>query len=313
MTEKTVNRFWTMPPLPPKGRRLRWFLIRLAFLVAVAVVTLMVVGAINKNRLIFYPVAEIWESPKQYGLNFEEIWLKTKDGDSVKAWRLRSADRRGPTVILLQGNAGNMSMMTGRMITMYQMGLTVVSVDYPGYGESSGRPSEEGAYQAAEALWQLVAADGVLPEEIIIYGFSLGGGVASWLAAEHPPAALVLDSTFTRLRDVPSRHLPLLTPVFFLILGNAFDTQARLARDIKCPLLVVHSPEDRVVPYELGRELFEAYRSGPKEMVAGVGDHTDFLINQTAYAAGIQRLLDRRAAAASGSAPDDIQAPEVGP
>lgn len=311
MAEKSKFRYLIAPALPPKGRRLRWFLGRIALLVTVTALALVAVGILFKNDLMFYPVAETWDTPQNYGLKYEELWLKTKDGLAVKAWRAPSASGRGAAAIILQGNSGNMSMMASRMQLMHQLGLTAVSVDYPGYGQSEGRPSEEAAYQAAEALWRQVVADGAAPEDIVIFGYSLGGGVASWLAAEHPPAALILDSTFTRVRDVPSLQLPYLAPLLRLVLNDAFDTKTRLAKDIHCPLLVLHSPGDQVVPYQLGREIFEVYENNTKEMVTGVGDHTEFILNFELYKAGVKRLLDRAGVSDPGG--DELQPTQVGP
>ncbi|MDR2946444.1 MAG: alpha/beta hydrolase [Candidatus Adiutrix sp.] len=249
------------------------------------------VGLGFRDRLIFHPLAEEAATPAAYGINFEETWLTTAAGGRVRAWRLPAAPgASGRTALFFQGNSGNMSIRLGHLSSLQALGLNVLSVDYPGYGPSPGRPSETAVYQAAEALWNWAVQEGAQPEEMLIYGYSLGGGTAAWLAKTHPPAALVLDSTFTMLREVPAYDLPWLSPYLKLSLGEAFDTRSRLAA-IQCPLLVFHSPDDEVVPFALGRELFESYPRA-KDFGQTVGGHTDFLLNKPLFLEKMNKLLD---------------------
>ena len=283
---------WLVPVKPEKMSWGHWLLRRLVVVFVLVTVILIAGGLIFRDELIFHPYREVYATPKHYGYGYKEVWLQTADGPRVKAWYIPAEPgERREAVLFFQGNSGNMGHIMAQLTTLRSLGLTVMTIDYPGYGESEGRPSVDNVYQSAEALWQYALSRGFTSENIIIYGFSLGGGVASYLAEQHPPAALVLDSTFTRLRDVPSEHLPFLKPYLKLVLGDLFDTKSRLA-NIHCPLLVLHSPADTVVPYDLGRELFEAYRGGPKEMVTGHGGHMDFLLNQKAYREGLEKLMD---------------------
>ncbi|MDR1922236.1 MAG: alpha/beta hydrolase [Candidatus Adiutrix sp.] len=285
-----------IPKGPKKGQWGRWLLARAAVFLVLFALLSVIGGRLAKDRLIFYPSDEMWAEPARFKANQEEIWLTTEAGDRLKAWYVPApGGDAAKTVLVLQGNAGNMSMMTDRLIAFRSLGLNSLAVDYPGYGDSSGAPSEEGVYQAAEAAWRWVTVNKTKPEDVVIYGFSLGGGVASWLAERHPPAALVLDSTFTRLRDVPGYAAPWLKPYFYLVLGNDFDTSSRLGR-LNCPLLVLHSPDDNVVPFALGLELFNSYQGGPKEMAVGAGGHMDFMVSYFAggadgYREKLKKLL----------------------
>ncbi len=114
--------------------------------------------------------------------------------------------------------------------------------------------------------------------------------MASWLAAEKSPGGLVLDSTFTRLADMPQSASPELRGLPSLLLGSTYNTLDRL-KIISCPLLVIHSPEDRVVPFELGLKLYEAYEKGPKLMVKGRGGHMDFIFNHSEYTKALRAFL----------------------
>jgi len=277
-----------------------WALWRLARLLALTILLSSLGGLIFRDRLIFHPMTKDLGAPAYY----EEFWLTTAAGDRLRAWRLPPPKGQpGRTVLFFQGNSGNLSLMIGHLIFLNALGLDVLAVDYPGYGPSPGRPSEEVVYQSAEALWQEAVRRGAAPQTILIYGFSLGGGVASYLAQKHPPAALVLDSTFTRLRDVPAHYQPWLKPYLKLVLGEAFGTLGRL-ENIHCPLLVIHSPEDDIVPFDLGLALFQAYRNNVKYFARGQGGHMDFLLNQNLYRTKLGLLLSTMGASVQMTQPD---------
>jgi len=319
MKPKKSIRKWLIPEAPRPGQWKRWILARLAVFFVTFSVLFLGGGLIFKNRLIFHPTAEAIDFPANYGLKVDEFWLELDSGLKIRAWLAPAVSKaaqkkqgppmsndNGPTTLgdwqssdppapgkialVLQGNSGNISMMTSRLVILQSLGLTVLTVDYPGYGPNQGRPSEAGVYQSAEAAWQWAAQQGYRPEDILIYGYSLGGGVASYLADRHPPAAVVLDSTFTRLRDVPAYWLPWLSPYFYFILGDAFDTETRLSR-IKCPLLILHSPDDAIVPYALGEKLLRTYQNNYKDLATGSGGHTDFYLNSHLYRDKIRDLL----------------------
>lgn len=306
MERKKSIRKWIVPEAPRPGQWKRWILARLLVFFVTFSVLLLGGGLMFKNRLIFHPSDDLIDSPLFYSIQVEELWLELDDGTKLRAWLApappeqagqadsdETDDSRPPKAkiaLVLQGNSGNVSMMSSRLAVLHSLGLAALTVDYPGYGPNQGHPSEAKVYQSAEAAWQWAAQQGYRPEDILIFGYSLGGGVASHLAEQHPPAALVLDSTFTRLRDVPARQFPWLSPYFYLVLRDAFDTSARLER-IKCPLLILHSPGDKVVPFALGRELFQTYQNNYKDMAEGHGGHTDFFLNQPLYQARISALL----------------------
>lgn len=249
--------------------------------------------AINvKERYIFHPVKEVYNTPEPFGLKYEDLTLQTFSGQVVNAWYVPGPDENAPAILLLSGNGGNMTALTDRVVLFHQIGFSVMTVDYPGYGRSTGKPSENASYEAAEAAWRhLTSEKGYKPAGIAVYGFSLGGGVASWLAARRQPGALILDSTFTCLADVPAFHKPDMSFLFHLILWDDFDTKSRLD-DIKAPLLVFHSSDDEVVPYALGKELYEAYENGPKMMFTGHGTHTGFALNLDVYLPPLKSVVN---------------------
>ena len=143
-------------------------------------------------------------------------------------------------------------------------------VDYRGYGMSAGYPTEEGTYRDAEAAWgYLVGQRGVDPRDIIIYGKSLGGSIATWLARARNPGMLVVDSSFTRIAAVGQDLVPW-APAG-LILGNAYNTEEYIKK-VKCPVLIIHSRDDEMIRFHYGLDLYEA-APGPKEFLPISGSH----------------------------------------
>ncbi|HSV27048.1 MAG TPA: alpha/beta hydrolase, partial [Sedimentisphaerales bacterium] len=167
------------------------------------------------------------------------------------------------------------------------LGLNVMIFDYRGYGASAGRPNEKGTYLDAQAAYDWVVKEkGALPRDIIAYGESLGGSIAAHLAGTNECGGLILDSAFTSLAAVGQRHFPWL-PVRWIV-GNKYDTTAFLAK-VNCPVLVIHSRDDEIVPFDMGEELFRLARE-PKKFVEIRGTHNEgFIESEDAY---VQELRD---------------------
>lgn len=152
-------------------------------------------------------------------------------------------------------------------------GADVFALDYRGFGRSEGRPDEAGVYQDAAAAWAwLTGQRGFAADRILIYGFSLGGGVATWLTTEHQPAGLVLQSTFTSIPDMAAKIFP---PARWLV-RTIMDSLSRIGR-IKCPIFVIHGSGDELVPFELGQRLHAAALPGTRfQEVPGSGHNETF-------------------------------------
>jgi fermentation-respiration switch protein FrsA (DUF1100 family) len=272
--------------------------LRIVVAIVVAVALLHVVLFLFKDMLIFYPGKVIELTPAQTGWDFEDVYLTSANGARINCWYLPGLPENPRTVIILHGNGGNMENMLGRIITYHKLDYGVLAIDYQGYGRSGGSPTEERTYQDALAAWDfLVGQKGIEPSTITIHGFSLGGGVASYLALAKSghKNPLVLDSTFTKAADVPATMNPLLGPTARIILGDAYDTLSRLKGISPRILLVLHSPEDDVVPYSLGQKLFESYDGGPKKFYGLEGRHLDYVFNQGVYAEAIYRDISEMA------------------
>jgi pimeloyl-ACP methyl ester carboxylesterase len=270
--------------------------LRILGALVVGLALLILILKLFENRLVFFPDKGAPLTPEATGWAFEDLYLESEGGAMINAWHLPGPSPDSQTVLLFHGNGGSMENMLGRVMTWHKLEYGVMAVDYQGFGLSEGSPTEKGTYADAEAAWKYLTEDaGVRPENIIIYGFSLGGGVAVYLAEakkEHKNI-LVLDSTFTRLSDVPSRVSPALGLPARLILGDAYDSLARIKNVSPSLLLSFHSPQDEVVPYALGRELFDAYTGGPKEFYELSGLHMEYTLNQGVYSDAIYKKISQ--------------------
>jgi hypothetical protein len=248
-------------------------------------------------KLLFRPFPEMVAEPSQWGMEYEDVWLTTADGVRLHGWFIHAQPpfaehrRQSPhTLLFLHGNAGNVSHRGASLRIFAELGLDVLIIDYRGYGRSSGRPSEIGLYQDADAAWRwLTQTRGLAAKDIIVFGRSLGGAVAAELAARVQPGAVIVESSFTDVGSMAKLHHPLLTSV--VPLRYRFPTVEHLPQ-VRTPVLVLHSQDDGVVPYDQGRGLFAAANE-PKRFVSLVGGHNEgFLDSQPRYQQALAAFLD---------------------
>lgn len=229
----------------------------------------------KQSALVFLPEMDraFRASPADIGLPFTALKLATGDGEILDGWFVPAGTepKRG-LVIFFHGNAGNIGHRLDYLRMFHDLGLGTLMLDYRGYGLSSGSPSEAGTYSDAATAWRHATQSlGFPSDRIALFGESLGGGVAAQLAAEDRPAALVLASTFTSVPDMGADLYPLL-PIR-LLARIRYDTLARLS-GITCPVLVIHSRNDDIVPFTHGQRLFAAAHP-PKQFLELQGGHND--------------------------------------
>ena len=200
----------------------------------------------------------------------EEIALTSSDGERLIAWHVPPKGDK-PVVLYFQGNAGGLDLRVGRFKWLVETGAGLVALCYRGYGGSTGHPSEQGLIRDAIAAYGF-AASHYPPQRIVLWGESLGTGVATALAAEHQPAGLILDAPFTSAADVGAATFPFV-PVRWLM-RDTFHSDERIGR-VHAPVLVLHGERDRVVPIRFGERLF-ALANEPKRMMRFAdGGHVD--------------------------------------
>jgi uncharacterized protein len=262
---------------------------------AIAYAAVLLLVFLFQSRLVFYPGVgrETVATPDSHGLKYETVALRTVDGETLDAWWVPADGARG-TVLFFHGNAGNISHRLAYLPMFHRLRYSTLIVDYRGYGKSTGTPSEEGTYQDAQAAWNHVRdVRRAQPQDVVIVGESLGGAVASWLAASVSPAAVVLLSTFTSATSLGAEVYWFL-PVR-LLSRFGYDNLTNLKR-IRSPVFIAHSVQDDVVPYAHGKRLFEA-ASEPKAFLEMQGGHNDgFVFARAEWVAQLAAFLDRHAA-----------------
>lgn len=274
-------------PLAPAHKpRIVWGLAGFVALYALAAALLRAL----QWRLFYYPRRQLKHTPADLGLAYTNLWLTGAHGNRLHAWYVPSSLPQARAVVLfLHGNGGNMSAQMDAVQAYHDLGCTALYLDYRGYGQSEGMPDELGLYADADTAWHNLVAQGTPPEQIIIVGRSLGGGVASWLAVQHPPRALILEATFVSLPAVVAERF--LFPPAYLVVNHTYPTLQRLAQ-IHAPVLVVHSRTDQLIPYRHGKRLYAAARA-PKQLVTlPRGDHySAFQVCNAEYRAGLAAFL----------------------
>jgi len=291
-------------------------LLRLVISLVLIWVTIVVVLALLERSMIFYPTRYpdgLWDTElvvRSSGCSIEDCTFETDDGVSLHAWWCRPRESAGPTegmvVLWFHGNAGNLSYRADMMLRLArELPVQVVIVDYRGYGRSDGRPSEDGLYRDGRAAWRYLTVDrGIEPGRVVILGKSLGGAVAVDLASHVEPAGLIVQSSFTSVRDMARRHFPFVPRA---LIRTRMDSLAKIG-SVSCPKLFVHSPNDEIVPYALGRRLFDA-APGPKRfhVVEGARHNDTYLVGGAAYYAALREFVascaGRGGSSGSGGSP----------
>ena len=256
-----------------------------------------------ERRTLYFPDPLLAVTPAVYRLPYEDLSLTAGDGTPLHGWLIPQAGparrralrpaggsgRAGVTVLFCHGNAGNISHRLEKALQLHRIGLEILLFDYRGYGKSAGKPSETGTYRDAEAAYDyLVRTRKVPPGRIVLYGESLGCAVAAEIALHHPARALILESPFTSTAAMGRLVFPWL-PVRWIV-RDKYDTLSKIPSVIT-PLLILHSPQDEIVPFQMGQQLFAAAR-GRKQFYALTGGHNDgWEASGAGYLQAIQSFL----------------------
>jgi pimeloyl-ACP methyl ester carboxylesterase len=267
---------------------------RVLLLLLLGYLVLVLYMYLSQARIIYFPRKEIIYTPRDIGLPFREIFLETADGLRICAWFVGEEEQvEKPVLLFCHGNAGNISHRLDSFEIFHRLGLNTFIFDYRGYGKSEGKPSEQGTYLDAAAAWDYLTKNKKIPpQRIILFGRSLGGAVAAHLAASPgiTPRVLILESTFTSVPDLGADIYPFL-PVR-LLSRFGYDTKELLPR-IHCPLLIIHSPQDEIIPYDHGTRLFEIANE-PKHFLKISGSHNEgFTLSGETYIDGLKAFLEK--------------------
>jgi len=229
---------------------------------------------------LYSPTREVTYTPGELGLDFESVVFKTSDGLRLTGWFV-PADNSRLTVLFCHGNGGNMSHRLDSISILHNLGLNCFIFDYRGYGQSEGKPSEEGTYLDARAAYKwLTEEKKESADDIILFGRSLGGSIGAQLASKVEVKALIIESSFTSYVDIGKKFYPYMPVRWFT--KFSYKT-VDYVKDVHCPVMIIHSRNDELVPFEFGCRLYEAANE-PKEFVEIFGSHNDgFLLSSEIY------------------------------
>lgn len=243
----------------------------------------------NQDSYIFFPEKRITAIPKTYRMEYEDIFVKTSDGVEINVWYIPQKD--SPLIIHCNGNGGNLSDRVEKFFLLHNLGFAVIGFDYRGYGKSGGKPSEDGFYEDLIGVVKLSEERGYKTNGTILYGESIGGGVALQIATEKDFSFLILESTFTSIQDMARIYYKIFPTS--ILLKSKFDNLSKIKK-IKTPVVIMHSKEDEIVPYFMGRKLYENAKE-PKLFLELEKGHNDggIIVSKDAIKE-LKNFLERR-------------------
>ena len=235
---------------------------------------------VMQPKFLYSPEGEVSSTPDELDLKFEDIVFKSADGLNLSGWYIPAKDSK-LTLLFCHGNGGNMAHRLDSINIFQNLGLNCFIFDYRGYGDSQGKPSEEGTYMDAMAAYKWLIEEKKIPaKDIIIFGRSLGGSIATQLASKVETGALIVESAFTSYVDMGKEYYTYMPVRWFA--RFAYRTIDYI-KNVHCPVLLIYSGNDEIVPYKFGLELYEAANE-PKEFIEIFGGHNDcFLASGEIY------------------------------
>jgi fermentation-respiration switch protein FrsA (DUF1100 family) len=228
---------------------------------ALGVATLLLLTVVGirlfENSFVYFPprFPEGFPLPELYGSHVEDVWLTTLDRVRVNGWYLPNPPSQ-KVLLWFHGNAENIGYGIDHLAFYSRLSVNVFAVDYRGYGKSEGSPDEPGVYRDADAAYDyLIRERHIPPEDIFVFGHSLGGAVAIDLASRRECGGLIVQSSFTSVREMARRTFRI--PLFEYLPKSQFNSLAKIRR-VQAPILIIHGTRDETVPFSMGQRLFEA-------------------------------------------------------
>jgi hypothetical protein len=264
----------------------------LLYVAAVPVLLYAVVGLtllFLQPRLLYRPTRDVSVVPADIGLAFEDVRFRSSDCVTLSGWYIPAKDAPF-TVLFCHGNGGNIMHGLESLRLFHDLQLSCFIFDYRGYGRSDGKPREAGTYRDAQAAYDWLIREKHVPaEQIVLFGHSLGGSIAAHLAGQVKVRALAVEGAFTSYPDIGARFYPYMPVRLFAFFR--YNTRAHISR-VRCPVMVMHSRHDELVPFEFGTTLYEAANE-PKQFVEIAGSHNDSLtVSGGAYREAWRKWLD---------------------
>lgn len=234
----------------------------------------------QQPQMIFFPMSELYQTPANWGLEYEDVTFKTEDDTQLHGWFIPNEEAEH-VLLFFHGNAGNISHRRESIEVFHRLGLNVFIIDYRGYGKSKGKPSEQGMYQDGIAAWRYLTEEKDFDaDDVLIFGRSLGGAVAARLASQVEARGLILESTMSSAKEFSRAVFKILSRL--VVIRYDFNTAQHL-QSVNYPVLVLHSPDDEIMPFHLGEKVYQSANQ-PKQFVRMRGDHNNgFYLSQPEY------------------------------
>ncbi|MCK5287973.1 MAG: alpha/beta hydrolase [Candidatus Omnitrophica bacterium] len=239
-------------------------------------------------KSVFFPYKGLDGDPSLMQLTYEDVFIKTADNVDLHGWFIPYPGSKF-TMLYCHGNGGNITTRLDKLLIMHQLQINIFAIDYRGYGRSKGVPTESGVYLDVKSAYDyLIHKLNLYPDNIILYGESLGGAIIVDLASKVEVGALILEGTFSSGKDIGKIIYPFIPKIF---IPNAYDSLKKI-RDIRKPKLFIHSQIDKVIPFELGEKLYKASLE-PKKFISIVGAHgTAFVESKYKITKEITQFID---------------------
>lgn len=249
---------------------------RLLLYLLVALVFAMPLRSALEQHFIYFPEPLYVASPAQVGLAYEEVTFPAMDATQLHGW-LIPGQTAAPVVLFCMGNAGNISHRLETLQLLHQIGVTVFIFDYRGYGTSEGQANETGTYSDTAGAMNFLHNRGWPAERIIIFGRSLGAAISLESSLSKPVAGLIMESSFTSIKEMGRHHYPLLNTFLGWLIDAKYNNLTKI-EGLKTPLLIIHGKKDNICPPGMAEKL---YARAPQEKqilwIPGAG-HNDCLV-----------------------------------
>jgi fermentation-respiration switch protein FrsA (DUF1100 family) len=255
-----AHRIRRFEPAPLFHRRLARAVIWFVGIPLAAYLAVLTCLFVFQRNLLYFPDRSRPELADLAQLGVREVRLTTADGLSLVSWYLTPRQGR-PVILYFHGNGGNLGDRTNRLRRFAGEGYGVLMLEYRGYGGNPGAPTETGLFDDAVAALDFLQREGIAADQLVLYGESLGSGVAVHIAAQHPVGAVILESPFTSIAAVAQYHYPYVPAA--MLIRDRYDSLSRVGQ-VKAPMLFLGGGRDAIVPPRFSQALYEAAPE-PKE------------------------------------------------
>ena len=247
---------------------MKYLYITLSSLIIAYIVLIIFIYFYQRN-LLYHPSENNYQNDK-IQFNYDEIFIKVNDEIHLKSWIIKKDFKKLKTLLIFHGNAGHLSNRIYKLNELYKLDINILLISWRGFSGNKGSPTENNLYQDAEASIQWLNEKGVNNNQIILYGESLGSGVAVEIGKENNFNSIILESPFTSIENSAKIYYPYL-PVK-LLLKDRYDSINKI-KMINTPILIMHGKKDDVVPFSMGKELFEKANSPKHSYFTPDDDH----------------------------------------